>query len=150
MCTVLLLPGVNTTAVNRYIDINMYSICHNYHFILLFQELATSFGLTRSSPGQILVHIIQGVSKRTLQLWKRIEIHSATCMKGIFSYGDSLKIECSYHLCLQMSLNSELELLPQLQKWRQRCYVACGKRLTTGGTSAALPMEVSLNHNYPR
>jgi len=59
---------------------------------------------------------IQGVSKRALQLWKRIEIYSTTCMKGIFSYGDSLKIECSYHLCLQMSLNSELELLPQLQK----------------------------------
>ena len=70
-------------------------------------------------------------------------------MKGIFSYGDSLKIDCSYHLCLQMSLNSELELLSQLQKWRQRCYVACGKRLTTGGTSAALPMEVTLSHNYP-
>jgi hypothetical protein len=35
-----------------------------------------------------------------------------------------LKIECSY---LQMSLSSELELLPQLQKWRQRCHVACGK-----------------------
>ena len=33
----------------------------------------------------------------------------------IFSYGDSLKIECSYHLWLQMSLNYELELLPQLQ-----------------------------------
>ena len=56
-------------------------------------------------------------------------------------HGDSLKIECSYHLCLRMSLNSELELLPQLQKWRQRCYVACGKRLTTGGTSAALPIH---------
>jgi hypothetical protein len=40
----------------------------------------------------------------------------------IFSYGDSLKIECSYRLCLQMSLRSKLELLPQLQKWRQRCY----------------------------
>jgi hypothetical protein len=24
------------------------------------------------------------------------------------------------------------------------------KKLTTGGTSAALPMEVTLNHNYPR
>jgi hypothetical protein len=34
----------------------------------------------------------------------------------IFSYGDSLKIECSYRLCLQMSLSSELELLQQLQK----------------------------------
>jgi hypothetical protein len=34
----------------------------------------------------------------------------------IFSCGDSLKIECSYHLCLQMSLSSELELLPQPQK----------------------------------
>jgi hypothetical protein len=33
-----------------------------------------------------------------------------------FSYGDSLKIGCSYHLCLQMLLGSELELLPQLQK----------------------------------
>ena len=33
-----------------------------------------------------------------------------------FSYGDSLKIKCSYHLCLHMALNSELELLPQLQK----------------------------------
>jgi hypothetical protein len=31
----------------------------------------------------------------------------------IFSYGDLLKIECSYHLYLQMSLSSELELLPQ-------------------------------------
>jgi hypothetical protein len=31
-------------------------------------------------------------------------------------YGDSLEIECSYHLYLQMSLGSELELLPQLQK----------------------------------
>jgi hypothetical protein len=29
---------------------------------------------------------------------------------------DSLKIECLYHLYLQMSLSSELELLPQLQK----------------------------------
>jgi hypothetical protein len=28
-----------------------------------------------------------------------------------FSYGDSLKIEYSYHLYLQMSLSSELELL---------------------------------------
>jgi hypothetical protein len=37
-----------------------------------------------------------------------------------------------------------------LQKWRQRCYVACGKILTTGGTSAALPVEVTSNHNYPR
>jgi hypothetical protein len=42
----------------------------------------------------------------------------------IFSYGNSLQIECSYHLFLQMSLSSELELLLQLQKWRQRCYVA--------------------------
>jgi len=25
----------------------MYSLCHNYLFILLFQMLATSFGLTR-------------------------------------------------------------------------------------------------------
>jgi hypothetical protein len=33
-----------------------------------------------------------------------------------FSYGDSIKIECSYQICLQMSLSSELELLPQLQK----------------------------------
>jgi hypothetical protein len=32
------------------------------------------------------------------------------------THGDSLKIECSYHLYLQMSLSSELELLPQLQK----------------------------------
>jgi hypothetical protein len=61
----------------------------------------------------------------------------------IFSYGDLLKIECSYHLYLQMSLSSEIELLPQLQKWRQRCYVACGKILTTGGTSAALPTKVT-------
>jgi hypothetical protein len=30
----------------------------------------------------------------------------------IFSYGDLLKIECSYHLHLQMLLSSELELLP--------------------------------------
>jgi hypothetical protein len=29
---------------------------------------------------------------------------------------DSLKFECSYRLYLQMSLSSELELLPQLQK----------------------------------
>jgi hypothetical protein len=29
-----------------------------------------------------------------------------------FFYGDSLEIECSYHLYLQMSLSSELELLP--------------------------------------
>jgi hypothetical protein len=51
---------------------------------------------------------------------------------------------------LQMSLISELELLPQLQKWHQRCYVVRGKILTTGGVSATLPMEVTLNHNYPR
>ena len=25
----------------------------------------------------------------------------------------------------------------KLQKWRQRCYVSCGKRLTTGGTSGS-------------
>jgi hypothetical protein len=68
----------------------------------------------------------------------------------IFSYGDSLKLRCSYHLYLQISLSSELELLPQLQKWHQRCSVECGKILTTGGTSATLPMEVTSNHNYPR
>jgi hypothetical protein len=67
------------------------------------------------------------------------------CRLGLWIYGDSLKIKFSYRLWLQMSLSSELELLPQLQKWRQRRYVACGKRLITGGTSAALPMEVTLN-----
>jgi hypothetical protein len=40
--------------------------------------------------------------------------------------------------------------LLQILQWRQRCYVACGKTLITGGTSAALPMEVISNHNYPR
>jgi hypothetical protein len=69
---------------------------------------------------------------------------------GIFSYGILLKIKCLYNLYLQMSLSSELELLPQLKKWRLRCYVACGKILPTGGTSTALPMEVTSNHNYPR
>ena len=97
---------------------------------------------------------IQGVSKRALQLWKRIEIytediHNVLNCQNVAKHAE-FYLECSYHLCLQMSLNSELELLPQLQKWRKRCYVACGKRLTTGGTSAALPMEVTLNHNYPR
>jgi hypothetical protein len=33
-----------------------------------------------------------------------------------FSYGDSLKIECSCHLCMQTSLSSEFELLPQFQR----------------------------------
>ena len=33
----------------------MYSVCHNYKFtILLFQMLATSFGLTSPSSGQYL------------------------------------------------------------------------------------------------
>jgi len=32
----------------------MYSFCHNYLFILLFQILATSFSLTRPSSGQYL------------------------------------------------------------------------------------------------
>jgi hypothetical protein len=41
-------------------------------------------------------------------------------------------------------------VVEQLQKGRQRFYVACGKKLTTGGTSAALSVEVTLNHNYPR
>jgi hypothetical protein len=41
-----------------------------------------------------------------------------------------------------MSLSSKLELLPKLQKWSQRCYVAFGKKLTRDGTSAALPTEV--------
>jgi hypothetical protein len=41
-----------------------------------------------------------------------------------------------------------LELRSQLQKCRQWCYLACGKILTTGWTSAALPMEVTSNHNY--
>jgi hypothetical protein len=50
---------------------------------------------------------------------------SGSHIPGYF-YGHLLKIECSYHLYLQMSLSSEFELLPQLQKWRQRCYVACG------------------------
>jgi hypothetical protein len=38
----------------------------------------------------------------------------------------------------------------QLQKWRQRCYVACVKKLNTGGTPAASQMEVISNHNCPR
>jgi hypothetical protein len=33
---------------------------------------------------------------------------------GFFLWG-FVKIECSYHLCLQTSFASELELLPQLQ-----------------------------------
>jgi len=32
----------------------MYSVCHNYLLILLFQMLATSFSLTRPSSGQYL------------------------------------------------------------------------------------------------
>jgi len=32
----------------------MFSVYHNYLFILLFQMLATSFGLTRPSSGQYL------------------------------------------------------------------------------------------------
>jgi hypothetical protein len=40
-----------------------------------------------------------------------------------------------------MSFSSELKLMPHLQKWRQRCYVACGKKLTTGGMSAVLPVS---------
>ena len=32
----------------------MYCVCHNYPFILLFQMLANSFGLTRPSSGQYL------------------------------------------------------------------------------------------------
>jgi hypothetical protein len=43
-------------------------------------------------------------------------IGRVTLISWIFSYGDSLKFEYSYQLCLQMSLSSELELLPQLQK----------------------------------
>jgi hypothetical protein len=34
---------------------------------------------------------------------------------GFFSYWDSLKIERSYQLSLQMSLSWEIELLPPLQ-----------------------------------
>jgi hypothetical protein len=32
----------------------MYSVCHNYLYILLFQMFATSFGLSRPSSGQYL------------------------------------------------------------------------------------------------
>jgi hypothetical protein len=32
----------------------MYSVCHNYLFILLFQMLETGFSLTRPSSGQYL------------------------------------------------------------------------------------------------
>jgi len=32
----------------------MYSVCHNYFFILLFQILAASFVLNRPSSGQYL------------------------------------------------------------------------------------------------
>jgi hypothetical protein len=84
-------------------------------------------------------------------LLERCRLHGhlvpRTLHPWIFSYGDLLKIECLHHFCPQMSLSSEFELLPQLQKWCHRCYVACGKKLTTGGTSAAL---VTLNRNYPR
>jgi len=33
---------------------NMYSVCHNCLFILLFQMLATRLGLTTPSSGQYL------------------------------------------------------------------------------------------------
>jgi hypothetical protein len=36
---------------------------------------------------------------------------------GLFSYGDSFKIECLYQLSLQMSLSSELELLPRVARY---------------------------------
>jgi hypothetical protein len=30
----------------------MYTVCHNYNFVLLFQILATTLGLNRPSSGQ--------------------------------------------------------------------------------------------------
>jgi hypothetical protein len=68
-----------------------------------------------------------------------------------FSSGDSLKIGSSYHLHLQMSLSSELELLPvALAEVTPEMLRSVGKILSTGGTSAALSMEVTPNHNYQR
>jgi hypothetical protein len=34
-------------------------------------------------------------------------------------------------------------IIAQLQKWHQRCYVACRKNLATGGMSDTLPVEVT-------
>jgi hypothetical protein len=38
------------TELNIKMKYNMYTVRHNYLFILLFQMLATSFGLNRPSP----------------------------------------------------------------------------------------------------
>jgi hypothetical protein len=67
------------------------------------------------------------------------------CFFGFFLWG-FVTDWVSFHICLQ-TLSSELELLPQLRKWQQRCYVDCGKDLTAGGTSVTLPMKVTFNHN---
>ena len=40
----------------------MYSVCHNYLFILLFQMLATSFGLSRPSSGHIFKKLKNAVT----------------------------------------------------------------------------------------
>ena len=45
----------------------MYSVCHNYIFILLFQMLATSFGLNRASSGRIFIKTDDGLFRPKLQ-----------------------------------------------------------------------------------
>jgi hypothetical protein len=44
---------------NIKMRLNMYSVWHNYLFILLFLLLATSFRLNRPSPGQYLQKYLQ-------------------------------------------------------------------------------------------
>jgi len=39
------------TVYDIKMKLNMYFACHNYLYVLLFQMLATSFGLTRPSSG---------------------------------------------------------------------------------------------------
>jgi hypothetical protein len=67
-----------------------------------------------------------------------IAVKYTGCLKNCFTIlKEYINLFRGHMQCFEMSQYSKTDIAP-------------GKILTTGGTSAALPVEVTWNHNYPR
>jgi hypothetical protein len=89
---------------------------------------------------------IQDVSKRALQM-----LLCGECYENVYTYRRTnypsfhiLRMQISWFVRNSVCNCSITCFI------RQRCYVACGKKLTIGGMSVALPVEVTLNRNSLR
>ena len=89
---------------------------------------------------------IQGVSRRALQLWKLIEIYTEDIHNVLIPQFDEDDQEGRIHF---QQDGAPPHYLGEVREYLNTRFP--GRWIgTAGGRSAALPKEVTLNHNYPR